>query len=268
LDRVKALTSRPFGVNFIVSASHIGGQQVRPELDLDCVALAARASRVVEFFYGEPDPELVAIAHDGGALACWQVGSPEEAVQAEQAGCDFIVAQGIGAGGHVRGTTPLQALLPLVIAAVKVPIVASGGIGTAQDVSAALEAGADGVRVGTRFLAASEAQTHPEYVDALIGAAAEDAVYTKTFHVGFPDAPHRVLRSCIDAAQAFKGDQVGEAVRMDGTRGLVRRFGTATVDAVTSGTIAAMPLWAGQSVGAVTRVQPAAEILRELTMTL
>ncbi len=268
LDRVKFLTARPFGVNFIASPSHVNGEQVRPELDLDCVSIAARAASVVEFFYGSPNPRLVEIVHAGGALACWQVGSVEEAVQAEAAGCNLIVAQGIEAGGHVRGKTALPMLVAQILQAVRIPVLAAGGIGTAEDVTAALKMGADGVRAGTRFLAAKEADVNADYVAALIGAVAEDAVYTMKFHVGFPDAPHRVLRSCIAAAEAFEGDVVGHSMRMDGTQGQVRRFATMTLHTGTTGTISAMPLWAGQSVGAVSRVQPAAEIVRELTAAI
>ena len=92
----------------------------------DEVIQAARSVRVVEFFYGDPLPELIAAVHGGGALGAWQVGSVEEAVAAEAAGCDFVVAQGREAGGHVRGTTPLRELLPTILRAVKVPIVAAG----------------------------------------------------------------------------------------------------------------------------------------------
>ena len=107
------------------------------------------------------------------------------------------------------------------------------------------------MRVGTRFLVASMADVHPEHVAALIAAVAEDTVYTMRFHVGFPDAPHRVPRSFIAAAEAFDGQVVGHSMRMDGTQGQVRRFATITLHAGTTGTISAMPMWAGQSVGIV-----------------
>ena len=266
LDRVRALTAKPFGVNFLVPPVHLNGGPNRPPLDLRCVEMAARAARLVEFFYGAPERRLVDMAHAGGALACWQVGSRAEAVAAAEAGCDLIVAQGVEAGGHVRGTTGLLPLLAEVLDAVgDVPVLAAGGIGTARAVAGALAAGADGVRVGTRFVAAREANSHPEYVAALVAArGAEDTVYTGAFHVGWPDAPHRVLRSCIEAAETFAGDVVGEADRLDGTRTPIARFATGVADASATGAIGAMPLWAGQSVGGVTRLQPAAEIVREL----
>ena len=195
LDRLCALTDKPFGVNFIIAP-----QLKRGQLDLRCVEIAARVARVVEFFYGEPDRALVEMAHGGGALVSWQVGSKSEAIAAAAAGCDMIVVQGVEAGGHVRGTVDTMTLLGQVIGSVDVPVLAAGGIGTGRAMAAALAAGADGVRVGTRFLAAPEAAAHPEYVAALIVSQAEDTIYTTAFSRSFPDAPHRVLRSCVAAA--------------------------------------------------------------------
>jgi nitronate monooxygenase len=86
-------------------------------LSPDMIAAAARA-KVVEFFYSDPDRSLVELVHGQGALAGWQVGSCAEAVAAAKAGCDFIVAQGIEAGGHVRGRIGLLALLSEVLDAV------------------------------------------------------------------------------------------------------------------------------------------------------
>jgi NAD(P)H-dependent flavin oxidoreductase YrpB (nitropropane dioxygenase family) len=159
LDDVRQRTSGPIGVNFLI-----------PFLNRTCVELAAARVRVVEFFYGEPDTVLIEMVHAGGALACWQVGSREEAVAAARAGCDLIVAQGVEAGGHVRGRIGLLALLSEVLEAVDTPVLAAGGIGTGRAMAAALGAGAAGVRVGTRFVAATESEAHPAYVDALLAA--------------------------------------------------------------------------------------------------
>jgi NAD(P)H-dependent flavin oxidoreductase YrpB (nitropropane dioxygenase family) len=206
----------------------------------------------------------VDLVHQGGALVSWQVGSREEAVAAADAGCDLIVAQGIAAGGHVRGTIGLQALLDEVLGVVDVPVLAAGGIGTGRAMAAALTAGASGVRVGTRFVAAAEADAHPVYVDQLIAARAEDTVYTEAFSTNWPNAPHRTLRSCIAAAESFEGEFVGQTTDLFGASENVRRFDSSAVNRATTGRIEAMSLWAGESVGAVHRVQPAAEILREL----
>ena len=171
LETTRTQTSGVFGANFIM-------KWVEPELAHETVRAAAEYAQVVEFFYSDPDPVLVEIVHSEDALACWQVGSCEEAIAAVDAGCDFIVVQGIEAGGHVRGTVGLLALLDQVLGAVDVPVVAAGGIGSGRAMAAVLAAGADGVRVGTRFLAVAEAETHPDYVDALIASEAQDTVYT------------------------------------------------------------------------------------------
>ena len=114
---------------------------MRPPLDLRCIEIAARAARVVEFFFNDPNASFVDMVHAGGALACWQVGSAAEAVAAAKAGCDLVVAQGVEAGGHVRGTVSTLTLLGEVIGAVDVPVLAAGGIGTGRALAAALAAG-------------------------------------------------------------------------------------------------------------------------------
>lgn len=252
LDAMRARTTAPFGLNFLM-----------PFLDRDAVAAAASRCRLVEFFYGDPDAELVRMVHDGGALAGWQVGSRVEALAAREAGCDVVIAQGVEAGGHVRGSIGLLTLLPDVLDAVDVPVVAAGGIGTARAMAAALAAGADAVRVGTRFVATREADTHPDYADALVHARAEDTVLTEAFSVMWPDAPHRVLRSCVDKAEAFEGDAVGE-LDMGAATMPVPRLSVICPTRTTTGTIEAMALYAGESVAAVTGVVPAAEVVRQL----
>ena len=163
----------------------------------------------------------------------------------------------------MRGRIGVLALLHEVLAAVDVPVLAAGGIGSGRAAAAALAAGAAGVRVGTRFVAAAEADVHPRYAAALVRARAQDTVYTEAFSVEW-QAPHRVLRACIAAAQAFEGHVVAERTSLDGTHVPARRLSGAVADHTTSGAIEAMALYAGESVGGVTRVQPAGEIVREL----
>jgi NAD(P)H-dependent flavin oxidoreductase YrpB (nitropropane dioxygenase family) len=257
MAEVRTRTAQPFGINFLPSRRPL-------PLLAACVEVAAKAARVVEFFYTDPDPELVRIVHTGGALACWAIGSREEALAAVEAGCDFIIAQGVEAGGHVRGTIGLLALLGEVLDAVPVPVLAAGGIGTGRAMAAALAAGADGVRVGTRFVAAEEAGAHPRYLDALLGARAEDTVYTDAFSVGWPDAPVRVLRSSLEAAEAFPEENVGEVINRDGSVASIPRLMAGVPDRLTSGAIEAMCWPAGESVSGLKRIQPAGAIVREL----
>ena len=252
LEELRERTSGPFGVNFLL-----------PFLHLEGVEIAAESARLVEFFYGPPSSALVERVHAAGALAGWQVGSAEEARAAVGAGCDLIIAQGVEAGGHVRGKAGLLPLLDQVLTAVDVPVVAAGGIGAGRAVAAALAAGADAVRVGTRFVAARESGAHPDYVDALIRAEADDTVLTEAFSRDWPDAPHRVLRSSVEALESGEEDVV--AVRDEGGREIpVERGSSEPPSRNMRGEIAAMALYAGESVGSVERVQPAAEIVREL----
>jgi NAD(P)H-dependent flavin oxidoreductase YrpB (nitropropane dioxygenase family) len=252
LAQLAARTRGAVGVNFLM-----------PFLDPACIPIAARRARVVEFFYGPPDPELVASACAFGALVSWQVGSPEEAVAAERAGCDFVVVQGTEAGGHVRGTTSLLPLLSLVLDAVQIPVVAAGGIATARSLAAVLACGCGGARIGTRFVASTESGAHPAYVKALLDAAAGDTCLTEAFSDPWPDAPHRVLRSAIAAAEALAEDVIGEE-RIDGEALPIRRFSVIPPTVATSGRIDAMALYAGESVANVSSVRPAAAIVAEL----
>jgi len=252
LEQLSQRTRGVFGVNFII-----------PFLDPACVSVAARRARVVEFFYGEPDPGLVERGHELGALVSWQVGSLAEAVAAERAGCDFIVVQGTEAGGHVRGETSLLPLLSLVLDVARVPVVAAGGIATARSLAAVLACGAAAARIGTRFVAAAESGAHPSYVKALLASSAADTCLTQAFSVLWPNAPHRVLRSAIAAAEALTENVVGETHHA-GEVVPVPRLSVIAPDKSTSGHVDAMALYAGESVANVTSVQPAAAIVAEL----
>jgi NAD(P)H-dependent flavin oxidoreductase YrpB (nitropropane dioxygenase family) len=253
LEELQRRTRGVFGAGFLM-----------PFLDRDGVVVAAQHARVVEFFYDQPDAELVRVVHDGGALAGWQIGSVDEAKRAVDAGCDYIAAQGTEAGGHVRGTIGLLPLLSQVLDAVDIPVLAAGGIATARDLAAVLAAGAAGARIGTRLVASVESGAHPDYVKRLLAAKAEDTVLTEAFSVMWPNAPHRVLRSCIDAAEKLSDETIGE-IAFDQTRMPVPRFSVINPTKYTTGAIEAMALYAGESVGSVTDMKPAAEIVRELS---
>src|SRR6266550_3759341 len=131
--------------------------------------------------------------------------------------------------------------------------------------AASLAAGAAAVRVGTRFVAATEAEAHPAYLEKLIAAEAKDTVLTETFSYGW-NAPSRVLRSSIEAAERFQGDIVGGRVRpwAPNVQVPVPRFAALPLLTTTTGHIDAMSQFAGESVSGVKGVKPAREIVREL----
>jgi nitronate monooxygenase len=249
---LRAAPGRPFGLNFLM-----------PFFDRALFDAVAARVPLLEWYWSQPDPVLVGLAHDAGALAAWQVGSVDEARAAADAGCDLIVAQGIEAGGHVRGTLGLLPLLDAVLDAVTVPVVAAGGIGTARGVAAVLAAGAAAVRIGTRFAATLESGAHPRYQQALIDAEAADTVVTEAFSVWWPAAPHRVLRSAVEAAEALDDEFVGD-VGGAGEPFRIPRFAVRPPNRATRGRVDAMALYAGQSVGAVRALVSAAEVVREL----
>jgi nitronate monooxygenase len=256
-----ALTDRPFGVNLIREWD----QRERLTVAVDAGA------PVISLFWGDA-AGLVQEAHDDGAIVFVSVGSAEEAARAAAAGADVVVAQGWEAGGHVRGTVTTLALVPRVVDAVDpVPVVAAGGIADGRGLAAVLALGAAGAWVGTRFLAAQESSIHDEYRRRLLEAVETDTYYGTLFDGGWPDAPHRALRnSTVEAWEAAgrpaPGERPGEeddvAARGDGSP--VKRYASSTPHSSMTGEIEALPNWAGQGVGLVTRVQPAAEIVREL----
>jgi nitronate monooxygenase len=243
-----------FGLNFIV-----------PLMDRASLELAVERAPYIDFFLADPDPALVEVVHAGGAVCGWQVESEGEARAAEAAGCDVLIAKAWESGGRKRIEGPtLLPLLDAVLDAVSLPVIAAGGIASARGVAAALAAGAQGVRVGTRFIAAAESDAHPAWVQAVIDAGAEDALVSYLFNVGLPEpGPHRVLRSSIEAAEAFADEQVG-VLRLAGAEIPVPRFGAQPPTRDSTGAVEAMPFYAGQSAGAVGTIQPAAEIMADL----
>jgi nitronate monooxygenase len=257
LDALAKRTSA-FGVNFIV-----------PFMDREALELAAERAPYVDFFLAEADPALVASVRDRGAVCGWQVESAAEARAAEAAGCDLVIAKAWESGGRKRIEGPtLLPLLDAVLSAVSLPVIAAGGIATRRGVAAALAAGADGVRVGTRFIAAAESDAHPAWVDAVIRARADDAVVSTAFNAGMPvPGPHRVLRCSIEAAEGLADDPAG-VIRLAGLELPVPRFSPQPPTRESTGAIEAMPFYAGQSAGAVTEVSAAAAIVAEITRGL
>jgi nitronate monooxygenase len=254
-ERLRAIgaRTRAFGVNLI-----------EPFLEEGTLETAAEHAPLVELYLGEPSPSIVARASAGGALVSWQIVSAEEARAAEAAGCDMVVARAIEAGGRATGGIGLLPLLDEVLEAVDVPVVAAGGIASGRAVAAVLAAGAAAARVGTRFLAADEAATHPVYVEALLAASGHDTVLTEAFSAPpAPRTPHRVLRSALEAAEAAEDEVVGE-VSLGTRRVPVPRFGADNPAADATGQVEAMALYAGEGVGSVRRREPAAAIVADL----
>jgi nitronate monooxygenase len=261
VEAVRARTDKPFAANVLL--------EWPPAERLD--ALLRAGVGAVSLAWGDPAPWVERI-HDDGALVLATVGSAEEARRAEAAGVDVVVAQGWEAGGHVWGRVATTVLVPAVCDAVSIPVVAAGGIADGRGLAAALALGADGGWMGTRFLLAQEAPVHPDFRDLLLEASETDTVYANDlFHIGWENAPHRALRNSTvvrweEAGRPPIGRRPGEdeepATRADGSP--IPRYSSSLPVEGMSGDVEALSLYAGQSVGLLADVKPAAAIVHDV----
>jgi nitronate monooxygenase len=263
----RRLTDGPIAVNLLLPLAR------RPHFE------AAERADVLVTFWGRP-------RRRNSRTWLHQVGSAEEALAARAAGADAVIAQGVEAGGHVRGTDPALELLARVRAAVgdDYPVLSAGGIVSAADAAERLDVGAAGIVSGTRFLMSEESGAHPGYKDRLVGA--QRTLLTELFGLGWP-APHRVVPNAA-TDRWLRGDQRGPAwVRtihrlssLGASRvpiGLQLRlaasqrpsrplFGpaAATADGPAS-LVDAGPLYAGECIARIDDIRPAGDLVRDLT---
>jgi nitronate monooxygenase len=272
ISRTRGMTGRPFGLNIIIDLESDEDEAfVHDQLR---AAVSERIAAIV-FFWGDPAP-FVEEAHTGSAKVLIQVGSVEEARAAAASGVDAVIAQGVEAGGHVRGTTSIWELLPVVVKAIApTPVLASGGIGDGAGIARALELGAQGVSLGTRFVASNEALVHPEYKKRIVESTAADTVFNELYDVWWPNAPHRTLRNktfeeWVAAGRPPSGQRPGEGTSI-GTKtmssGEVRDWPRYAANIATpdfDGDVGYAPLWAGDSCTVVNDIKPAGDIVRDL----
>jgi nitronate monooxygenase len=225
---------------------------------------------VVTFSWGI-DAARIAAAHRSGTKVGVQVGNAEGARRALEAGADFLIAQGVEAGGHVQSTTPLATLLPQVLAvAGDCPVVAAGGIASADAILRVIAAGAAGIMLGTRFLATREAGVHPDYKAALVAAKAEDTAFTNCFDIDWPFAMHRVLRNSTFSAWEAAGSPQpphrpgeGEIVfRQNGTSHV--RYCDTPPGPDATGDLMGACLYAGTGVSDIDRIEGAGDLVTRL----
>jgi nitronate monooxygenase len=180
IERVRALTDRPFGVNFLMDAP--GAEQIA-EAVIRAGVRAAGYNRA-------PDPKLIDRLKQAGVACVPTCGHPRHAAKAEQLGADAIIAQGGEGGGHT-GTFPTSLLVPACVDAVRVPVVAAGGFRDGRGLVAALAWGAAGIAMGTRFLLTRESPVPDVSARRYLGARVEDVLVTDRID----GLPQRVVRN-------------------------------------------------------------------------
>ncbi len=258
----QALTDRPFGVNLIT---------MHPRLDaLVATCIAARVGHIV-FAGGIPPTTAIKAAKEGGAKVICFAPALALARRLVRSGADALVIEGSEAGGHI-GPVSLnvlaQEILPTLGA--EVPIFVAGGIGRGEAVLSYLEMGAAGAQIGTRFVCASESIAHPRFKEAFIRAAARDALPTVQLDERFPVIPVRALQNA--GTKRFLEHQAavlarfvaGEVSKEAGQLEIEHFWAGALRRAVIDGDVEQGSLMAGQSVGMVTQIQPAADIIAEM----
>jgi nitronate monooxygenase/enoyl-[acyl-carrier protein] reductase II len=245
IARVRELTDRPFAINV-----------TRRPFDPVAVALALEARpRVISIAIGEPGG-LVTRAHDAGALLMAQVHSPEQATTAIEQGADILIAQGGEAGGFGAEVSTMTLVPQVVDVAGPVPVLAAGGIADGRGLAAALALGAQGVNLGTRFVAATEAGVPEAYQQAIVGARSEDAVKVRFAPQVFPPAGTGGYLTLPRALRTPFITEFDPAAR-EAAAARLR-------ESVAEGRAHELVPFAGQTVGLIREVEPAAAILERL----
>nr|WP_245779660.1 enoyl-[acyl-carrier-protein] reductase FabK [Desulfoscipio geothermicus] len=241
--KTKALTGKPFGVNVMLLSPHAE----------DIMQLLAE-ERVAVVTTGAGNPgKYLPLLHGAGIRVIPVVSSVALAKRLVRSGVDALIAEGMESGGHV-GELTTMALVPQVVEAVEVPVIAAGGICDGRGMAAALMLGAEGVQIGTRFISAEECTVHPQVKEMIIKAKDRDTIVT-----GRPTGhPVRVLKNKL--ARQFMELEDSCAPAEEFERLGVGRLKLAMVD----GDIAMGSVMAGQVSAMVRRVQPAREIINDV----
>lgn len=253
IHAVRARSDREFGVNLIPAATPpaLLEEQVS-------VCISERVSSVCLFW--DVMPELIDRLQAAGIIVVLQVGSVEEARRAVAAGAQMVVLQGARAGGHVRGRSDWMRMLPDLLARCDVPIVVAGGIVDGVGLAEALSFGADGVMIGTAFVATDESFAHSYHKLRIVESREGGTVYTDAFHINWPPgAPVRVLANSVTRGEW--GHPYQEPLVEIGTDNgrPIFIFSTDSPLKTTVGELEAMAIYAGEGASQVNRIVPARE---------
>jgi nitronate monooxygenase len=251
IEVIQAATSSPFGIGFIQWVV-----DERPEMWEAALALRPRA---ISLSFGAPEV-YIEKARMAGIQVIYQAQTVELARRAARAGADAVVAQGTEAGGHT-GSSSTFSLLPAIVDAIHpVPVIAAGGIADGRGVAAAIMLGAEGVWIGTRFVASSEALVHAKAKQRIVEAQADDTVLGHAFDIvqglAWPEEfAGRTLRNDFTDRWRQRESELAHALGEE----------RAAVEAAESeADFNLAPVWAGEASGLIHSVRPAGEIVRDI----
>lgn len=249
---IRDITNQPFALNFLLFLT---------EEENFAAALETRPA-VMSFAWPHGDQDIapyIERSHDAGCKVTYMAGSVAEALRGVRAGTDIIVAQGTEAGGHVSWMASMV-LTPLVADAVApVPVLTAGGIADGRGLAAALALGADGVLLGTRFLASDEAPIHDNFKQAIIASDGHDTALSE-----IPD----LAAGIVWPGAMSRGRRNRFIERWSGRESALRQHRADTLAGIMaargSGDIEEAPLSYGQDAGLIDAIQPAGEIVRQI----
>lgn len=260
---LRAATSRSFAVNLIPAATDpaLLDAQITCCLDLGVDAFS---------FFWDVVPEALKRVKAAGCIILHQIGTMDAARDAEAAGADVLIAQGIEAGGHVHGRTAAFDLAKAVMTKSRLPVVVSGGVADGAGLAQALSAGFAGVQCGTAFLATEESFAHDYHKRRIVEADSADTVLTDAFVLNWPKgAAVRVLRNSV--TEALDGHLMGHdperlprvVIARDGDQPRLQ-FSTDSPLRTTVGNLEAMALYSGQGARRIGDVCPAGLRLKRM----
>jgi len=260
---VRARTERNFGVNLIPFGTD-------PALLDDELAACFEAKAHSLCFFWDVRPDLIQRTRAAGCKVLYQVGRLPDAIAAAAAGADVIICQGVEAGGHLHGDVSTLVLLPQVVRAVDVPVLASGGFATGAGLVAAFALGAQGIQCGTAFLATHESFAHEFHKQRVVRATSDQTVHSDVFAINWPPrSPVRTLKNSV--TEAYRDDLWGhgpddfprEVIGHEDQRPIYK-FSTESPLRNMTGDFEAMAPFAGQVCGLIEDICPAGERLRRI----
>lgn len=256
VKKVKKQTDKPFAINLIVNKSN-----VRQAGDL--TICAEEKVPVVITSLGNPKDVIREMHKVGGKVFC-DVTNLEYAKKVQDLGADGVIAVSAGAGGHAGPTSPLV-LLPYLKQHLKIPIVAAGGIAHGAQMAACLMLGASAVQIGTRFIASKEAKVDKAYKDAILNAEPEDIVLTKRIS----GTPAAVIRTPYIDKVGLELNPIEEFLMKNDLTKKYTKMARSLWGAHMLNQAAKSTTWkevwsAGQGVGLIDDILPAADILQRL----